>query len=98
MTEKDVAQMANEELRQKLEQLHDEIQHVDELDEQGRALLRDVDGHIRDLLAKSDKAELNPKPAMTRGLENAIRYFEVTHPTLTEALADLLTALSNAGI
>jgi hypothetical protein len=90
--------MADDELRRKLEQLHDEIEGVDQLDEQGRAMLRDIDGHIRDLLARSENASLEPKSGLSRGLEDAIRHFEVTHPTLTEALSDLLTALSNAGI
>ncbi len=90
--------MADDELRQKLEQIHDEIEHLDRVDERGRVLLRDLDGHIRELLARSEVAEGKPKPAMRRGLEDAIRYFEVTHPSLTEALSDLLTALSNAGI
>ena len=90
--------MNDDEIRRKLEQLHDEIENVDHVDERGRAILRDVDGHIRELLARSEKSSLEPKPAMTRGLENAIRHFEVTHPTLTAALSDLLTALSNAGI
>ncbi len=90
--------MDDEELRRKLEQLHDEIANINHVDDRGRAILRDVDGHIRDLLAKSEGAALEPQPGMTRGLESAIRYFEVTHPTLTAALSDLLTALSNAGI
>ncbi len=90
--------MADEELRRKLEELHDQIEHTDQVDEKGRVLLRDVDGHVRELLARSEQAEIKPRPGMTRGLEDAIRHFEVTHPTLTEALSDLLTALSNAGI
>jgi uncharacterized protein DUF4404 len=90
--------MTDDDLRRKLEQLHDEIEKVDHVDDKGRALLGDVDGHIRDLLARSDEPQLQPKATMRRGLEDAIRHFEVTHPTLTEALADLLTALSNAGI
>lgn len=90
--------MADEELRRRLEELHDQIEHTEQLDEKGRVLLRDVDGHIRELLARSEHAEMRSRPGMRRGLEDAIRYFEVTHPTLTEALSDLLTALSNAGI
>ncbi len=90
--------MDDEELRRKLEQVHDDIANVDHVDEKGRAILRDIDGHIRELLARSQAAGLEPKPGFSRGLENAIRHFEVTHPTLTEALSDLLTALSNAGI
>lgn len=90
--------MADEELRRRLEELHDQIEHTEQVDERGRVLLRDVDGHIKELLARSEHAEVLPKPGLTRGLEDAIRHFEVTHPTLTEALSDLLTALSNAGI
>ncbi len=90
--------MDDEELRRKLEQLHDDIANVNHVDERGRAMLRDIDGHIRELLDQPDTTGVKPKPALDRGLENAIRHFEVTHPALTEALSDLLTALSNAGI
>ncbi len=90
--------MDDEELRRKLEQVHDDIANIDHVDERGRAILRDVDGHIRELLTLPDTSEASPKPGFTRGIESAIRHFEVTHPTLTEALSDLLTALSNAGI
>jgi hypothetical protein len=87
--------MADKKLRRQLERLHDEIQKTDKVDETGKRLLRDIDGHIRDLLARS---ELESRPGLTRGLEDAIRHFEVTHPTLTTALSDLLSTLSNAGI
>jgi hypothetical protein len=90
--------MDDEELRRRLEQVHDDIANLDHVDEKGRAILLDVDGHIRDLLARSDASAAKTKPGLSRGLENAIRHFEVTHPVLTEALSDLLTALSNAGI
>ena len=90
--------MADEELRKKLEDVHDAIEKAGQVDAEGRAMLRDVDGHIQDLLARSGKPEPKPKPAMTRTLEDSIRHFEVTHPALTEALSDLLATLSNAGI
>ncbi|MGE5072429.1 MAG: DUF4404 family protein [Anaerolineae bacterium] len=90
--------MDDEELRRKLEQVHDDIANIDHVDERGRAILRDVDGHIRELLAVPETSEVPHQAGLNRGLENAIRHFEVTHPTLTEALSDLLTALSNAGI
>lgn len=90
--------MDDEELRRKLEQVHDDIANIDHVDEKGRLILRDVDGHIRELLARGDTTAGEPRPNLDRGLENAIRHFEVTHPVLTEALSDLLTALSNAGI
>lgn len=85
-------------LRTQLQRLHDAIEKVDKVDADGLRLLRDVDEHIRDLLARSEGAAATPRPAMTKGLEDAIRHFEVTHPALTTALSDLLTSLSNAGI
>ena len=90
--------MTDQKLRQQLQRLHDSIEGADRLDKEGQRLLRDLDGHIRELLARSEGADLQPKPAMMAGLEQAVRHFEVTHPALTTALADLLTALSNAGI
>ncbi len=87
--------MTDDKLRRQLEKLHDEIQKTDRVDETGRRLLRDIDAHIRELLARS---EVQPRPALTQGLEDAIRHFEVSHPALTTALSDLLSALSNAGI
>ncbi len=87
--------MTDSRLRRQLQKLHDEIQRTDKVDETGRKLLRDIDGHIRELLARS---EAQARPALTRGLEDAIRHFEVTHPALTAALSELLSTLSNAGI
>jgi hypothetical protein len=85
-------------LREQLQELHDAIEKADKVDEPGQRLLRDVDEHIRELLARSEGPETAPRPELTEGLQDAIRHFEVSHPTLTSALADLLTALSNAGI
>ena len=85
-------------LKQQLEQLHDAIERADPVDEEGRRLLRDLDAHIRDLLERSDVAAEQSEADVARGLEDAMRHFEVTHPALTSALSDLLTALSNAGI
>jgi len=85
-------------LKEQLEQLHDAIERADHVDEEGRRLLSDLDAHIRELLDRSDAAAGQSEADIARGLEDAIRHFEVTHPGLTSALSDLLTALSNAGI
>jgi hypothetical protein len=90
--------MNHQNLRKQLEQLHDEIEKTDRVDDEGRRLLRDLDTHIRDLLERSQTGDVKPEPGFTAGLETAIRHFEVSHPDLTSALSDFLTALSNAGI
>ncbi len=90
--------MSNKELRKLLVQLHSEIDHTKKVDDKGRELLRDLNQDIAELLSRSEGSSLKPRAAMTQSLEDAIGHFEVTHPTLTAALSDLLNALSNAGI
>jgi predicted component of type VI protein secretion system len=90
--------MDDKKFRKLLEQVHDEIDNAGKVDEKGRALLIDLDEHIRELLMRSNSVALVPKPGLQRGLENALRHFEVTHPELTKAISRLLETLSNAGI
>lgn len=85
-------------LKEQLLQIQDAIEKADKVDEQGRLLLRELDGHIRELLARSDESAVPARPDLAVGLQDAIRHFEVTHPGLTSALSELLTTLSNAGI
>lgn len=92
------AWMTDRKLRKQLTELRDAIGEADQVDEEGRRLLRDLDEHIQELLNRSQGTALSPRPAMTQGLQDSIRHFEVTHPSLTAALSELLTALSNAGI
>ncbi|HEY2981534.1 MAG TPA: DUF4404 family protein [Anaerolineales bacterium] len=87
--------MSDQKMRELLDQLHDEIAKADKVDEKGSALLRDLDGHIHELMERSDE---KPKPAAIASLEDSVRHFEVTHPELTMAISRLLDTLSNAGI
>ncbi|MBI2757917.1 MAG: DUF4404 family protein [Chloroflexi bacterium] len=90
--------MDDKKLRKLLEQLHDELEHTQSLDDKGRALLRDLDADIRSLLNRSKGDALQAQPPVLERLEETIDHLEITHPTLTMALSELLTALNNAGI
>ena len=87
--------MSDQKLRELLNQLHDEIGRPDKVDAKGSALLRDLDGHIHELMERSEE---KPQPAVIENLENSVRHFEGTHPELTMAISRLLDTLSNAGI
>lgn len=89
--------MSDPKLRELLKKLHDEIDQADKVDEKGRALLHDLDGHIHDLLQRSEDKP-SPEPEMVSQFDEALRHFEVTHPNLTAAIASLLDTLSGAGI
>jgi hypothetical protein len=90
--------MDNKELNNLLQQLRDEINTTQTVDDKGGELLRDIDEDIRALLERSDE---NPAPlpaTSVQHLDDAVRYFEVTHPSLTMVISKLLDYLSNSGI
>jgi hypothetical protein len=91
--------MTDDELRKSLEELDRTIQTTEHVDEQGRKLLSQLSVDIQNLLARTENDE---QPQVTTGevgrLEESVRHFEVTHPSLTAALSQLLNILNNAGI
>lgn len=87
--------MTDQTLRDLLGKLHDELQRIESVDEKGRDLLRDLDADIRALLERSGEASGD---SIAKSLQSAMDHFEITHPKLTMALSEMLTALNNAGI
>jgi Domain of unknown function (DUF4404) len=91
--------MDDEELRKMLEELHRKIESTDSVDEKGRELLSHLSVDIRNLLERTGHEEHLRGSAREVGrLEESVRHFEVTHPSLTAALSQLLNILNNAGI
>jgi hypothetical protein len=90
--------MNDQELCQLLEKLHSEIEATKSVDEKERALLRDLEADIRELLERCEAEQIQAHPLMTSRLEDAIEYMAVNHPTLTALLANMLNTLSNAGV
>ena len=91
--------MNNDELRQLLEELHQKIESTDSVDEKGRELLNHLSKDIRNLLERTgDEDSVRDRSREVNRLEESIRHFEVTHPTLTATLSQMLNILNNAGI
>lgn len=86
-------------LRELLERLHNELEQTDSVDEQGHEMLRHLDADIRTLLERSEaRAEEDTDDPVVGRLQDTINHFETTHPTLTLTLSEMMTILSNAGI
>ena len=83
--------------RQMLEQLHTELQRADTIDDRSRELVRGVLGDIEDLLERKQKRGTQPE-SIIEGLREAVRTFETTHPTLTDAIGRVADALAGMGI
>ncbi|WKZ49960.1 MAG: DUF4404 family protein [Anaerolineales bacterium] len=90
--------MADKDLRTLLEDLRGELHNAESLDDKGRALLRELDADIRDLLQRAGEAPASSSDALRAALRSAIDHFQITHPQLTILLSELTTSLSNAGI
>jgi hypothetical protein len=91
--------MDDDELRKLLEDLHQKIERTDSVDEKGRELLSHLSLDIRNLLERTGHEEhLHGSEREIGRLEESVRHFEVTHPSLTAALSQLLNILNNAGI
>ena len=85
--------MTEKKLTNLLEQLHNELSSTEAVDEKGRELLRALNADIETLLERSEMDD-----SLLERLQESIEHFEVTHPTLSTALSQMLNSLNNAGI
>ncbi|MFZ2098174.1 MAG: DUF4404 family protein [Anaerolineales bacterium] len=90
--------MKNNDLRTLLHQLDDEIRNTHKVDEKGSELLRNLEVDINTLLERSGENPVYVHPSVAQRFEDALSYFEVTHPKLTAVISKLLESLSNAGV
>jgi hypothetical protein len=93
--------MPNDDLKAHLKNLHANLAGTGEVDEELRALLRQLDGDIKALLEKRAAAP-NAPDTSTYGLaertQEITARFAAEHPRLEPALRELGTILSNMGI
>ena len=90
--------MENEDLNKLLLRLLDEIKNTQAVDEKGEKLLRDLEGDIQALIARSEEIPGQLHVSSVQNLEGALAHFEVTHPQMTSLISNLLNFLSNSGI
>lgn len=90
--------MNDQELCQLLEKVRDEIEAAQSVDEKERALLRDLDADIRELLERCEAEQAQTHPLLLQRLEEAVDSLAINHPTLTATLSNMMTTLSNAGV
>jgi hypothetical protein len=89
--------MNDQDLRELLEKLHNELERTEAMDEKGNEMLRHLDTDIQNLLKRSG-AKAETDESMLERLQDTIDHFEVTHPRLTTIVSEMMTILSNAGI
>ena len=89
--------MTDQNLRELLEKVHNELERAETMDEKGKEMLRHLDADIRTLLKRSGTKVEADEPVLER-LQDTIDHFETTYPRLTMMLSEMMTILSNAGV
>ena len=89
--------MTDQNLRELLEKVHNELERAETMDEKGKEMLRHLDADIRTLLKRSGTKVEADEPVLER-LQDTIDHFETAYPRLTMMLSEMMTILSNAGV
>jgi predicted nucleic acid-binding Zn-ribbon protein len=89
--------MTDQNLRELLEKLHNELERIETTDDQGREMLHHLEADIRGLLKRSGE-RVETDESFVERLQDTIDHFEATHPQLTMMLSQMMRILSNAGV
>lgn len=89
--------MKEEDLDDLLAELRDELARTESVDEAEQESLRRLDEDIHRLLARSGE-QPRAEPDVLERLEDSVEELEVEYPMVTKLIAQVLEALSKAGI
>ena len=90
--------MSKVELNHQLERLHEELQQIDSVDEQGQQLLQKLMSDIQKLIDSGDRSQKDVSERLGEGLKDGIELFEASHPQATMLMAQVIDALQKMGI
>jgi len=89
---------SDEELRDQIRLLHEELESAEAVDAEARKQLGQLLDDIRSLLDRSEEESPHTPSSLVERLESATREFETSHPTLSATVGQLIDTLSNLGI
>jgi hypothetical protein len=91
--------MEKQQLHKLLEQLHTELSQAETLAGDELELLKNLKADVQAILERAEgEASAQQYSSLGNNLQQAIRQFERSHPTLTWAMGEVLEILSRAGV
>ena len=90
--------MTHQQLHEKLRQLHADLQQAQTVDADERELLQSLMKDVQNLLERSGEQPAQHYQPLSRRLGEAILRFEISHPTLTASMGQVIDALNQIGI
>jgi hypothetical protein len=90
--------MEQQQLHERLKQLHAELQQVGAVDEESRALLQKIEDDIQAVLTLKAGEHPHRYRRFGEGLRAGIERFEASHPDLALTMGQLADMLAKMGI
>ncbi len=90
--------MDKQQLRDRLEELHGELQQINSVNENDRQLLQRLNGDINKLMEAGDSDQHHVYDRLGEGLKEGIERLEASHPRATMLMGQLVDALAKIGI
>ena len=90
--------MEKQELQERLKQLHADLQQVESVDEENRAILQKLEGDIQELIGSEEDERQSRYKGFGEGLRGSIERFEASHPDLALTMGQLADMLAKIGI
>ena len=90
--------MDKQQLRERLQQLHSQLQELDSVDEPGRQLLQQLRADIQELLDEGGDEGAHQYGRIGERLRETIEHLEASHPSVTMLMGQMIDALAKMGI
>jgi predicted transcriptional regulator len=88
--------MDKQQLHNRLEQLHGELQQIESVDESEQQLLQTLMSDIKKLIEARDSDHVSDR--LGEGLKKGVELFEASHPQATMLMGQAIDALAKMGI
>jgi len=90
--------MEKKELLKSLENLHRELKNTESVDESSKEKIAHLMDGLQQVLDHSGDNLSEHHHDLLESLQESVEHFEVSHPTLTKVMNNLINTLKNIGI
>jgi hypothetical protein len=90
--------MNNNDLKEHLKNLHQELSEVTVVDEDSKKLLEEIQEDVQSLLSHKSGDTLELHGTIRDRLAESARHFNASHPTLAATIRTVVNTLNNMGI
>ncbi len=90
--------MSNNDLKEHLKNLHQELATIESVDKESTILLEKIQSDVQFLLAHKSENPSEQHSTVKERLAESARHFNATHPALAAMIRTVVSTLNNMGI